>query len=222
MQKLIDGLHTFREDVFGNYRELFERLAKGQNPEVMFVTCSDSRVVPNLITQTDPGDLFVLRNAGNIVPAHDGAGGAEAAAIEFAVTGLAVRDIVVCGHTDCGAMGGLVEPELVASMPSVASWLRHAEAARRIVGQHYGHLEGRARVTATAEENVLVQLDNLATHPVVRSALEKNELRLHGWMFKIATGEVFHYDATSGQFVGHAGAVTPADAPVHRMAGEAV
>lgn len=201
MQKLIDGLHQFREDVFGNYRELFQRLAVQQTPEVLFITCSDSRVVPNLITQTDPGDLFALRNAGNIVPAF-GANGAsaEAAAIEYAISALKVRDIVVCGHTHCGAMAGLMAPESLAAMPEVQKWLNHAESARRVVLDHYQHLEGAARITAAAEENVLVQLDHLVTHPTVRSALANGAVRLHGWMYKIDTGEVFHYDSKQGQF----------------------
>ncbi|MGE0792057.1 MAG: carbonic anhydrase [Sandaracinaceae bacterium] len=203
MQKLIDGLHAFRDGVFGNYRDLFERLARGQNPEVLFITCSDSRVVPNLITQTDPGDLFVLRNAGNIVPAHNPTASAEAATIEYAVDALGVRDIVVCGHTDCGAMAGLMQPEALAKLPVVAGWLHHAGAARRVVEEHYAHLEGKARITAAAEENVLLQLDHLETHPSVRTALAKGKLRLHGWMYKIATGEVFHYDAANGQFIAH-------------------
>ena len=110
MQKLIHGLHHFQTALFGSQRELFERLAEGQSPEVLFITCSDSRINPNLLTQTEPGELFILRNAGNIVPPYGAVQGGEAATIEFAVAGLGVKDIIVCGHSHCGAMKGLLEP----------------------------------------------------------------------------------------------------------------
>ena len=133
MQKLIRGIHEFRTEHFRPLQGLFEKLAKGQSPETLFITCSDSRIDPNLLTRSRPGDLFILRNAGNIVPPHGAANGGEAATIEFAVAGLGVKDIIICGHSHCGAMQGLLTPESVASLPSVASWLSHAETTRRIV-----------------------------------------------------------------------------------------
>jgi carbonic anhydrase len=201
MQKLIQGIHQFREQDFRPLQGLFEQLAKGQNPETLFITCSDSRIDPNLLTRSKPGDLFILRNAGNIVPPHGAANGGEAATIEFAVAALGVRDIIICGHSHCGAMKGLLQPELVASLPSLASWLSYAETTRRIVRDNYGHLEGDRLVTATVEENVLVQLENLRTLPAVGSRLVRGDLHLHGWVYKIETGDVFAYDFTSGQFV---------------------
>ena len=153
MQKLIDGLHDFQRNVFGHRREFFERLAHGQSPEVLFITCSDSRINPNLITQTQPGELFIIRNAGNIVPPHGPIPGGEAATIEFAVSGLGVKDIVVCGHSHCGAMQALLDPSKVASMPCVSGWLVHGEATRRIMRESYGHLDGGALLTATVQEN---------------------------------------------------------------------
>jgi carbonic anhydrase len=201
MQKLIAGLHQFQATAFSSQRELFERLAHhGQSPEALFITCSDSRINPNLITQTQPGELFILRNAGNIVPPHGAANGGEGATIEYAVDALGVKDIIVCGHSHCGAMHGLLHPEGLANLPTVAAWLSHAEATRRIIQANYPHLEGENRLTATIEENVLVQLENLRTLPSVAAKLAKRELHLHGWVYKIETGDVFAYDATEGQF----------------------
>ena len=134
MQKLIQGLHHFQTTLFGSQRELFEHLAKGQSPEVLFITCSDSRIAPNLLTQSEPGELFVLRNAGNIVPPYGAVQGGEAATIEFAVAGLGVKDIIVCGHSHCGAMKGLLEPPPCRDFPALTQWLSHAESTRRILG----------------------------------------------------------------------------------------
>jgi carbonic anhydrase len=201
MQKLIQGIHQFKEEDFRPLQGLFEQLAKGQNPETLFITCSDSRIDPNLLTRSQPGDLFILRNAGNIVPPHGAANGGEAATIEFAVAALGVKDIIICGHSHCGAMKGLLQPELVARLPSVAAWLSHAETTRRIVRDNYGHLDGDRLVTATVEENVLVQLEHLRTLPAVASRLVRGDLHLHGWVYKIETGEVFAYDMAQGQFV---------------------
>jgi carbonic anhydrase len=201
MQRLIQGIHQFRQDTFRPLQGLFEQLAKGQNPDTLFITCSDSRIDPNLLTQSKPGELFILRNAGNIVPPHGAANGGEAATIEFAVAGLGVRDIVVCGHTHCGAMKGLLEPEAVAALPAVGAWLRHAETTARIVRDNYTHLSDTPLLTATAQENVLVQLEHLRTLPSVASRLVKGDLKLHGWVYKIETGEVFAFDPQSGQFV---------------------
>ncbi len=201
MQKLIQGIHQFQEENFRPLQGLFEQLATGQTPETLFITCSDSRIDPNLLTRSRPGDLFILRNAGNIVPPHGAANGGEAATIEFAVAGLGVKDVIICGHSHCGAMKGLMQPEQVASLPAVAAWLGHAETTRRIVKDNYAHLDGDRLVTATVEENVLVQLENLRTLPAVASRLVRGDLRLHGWVYKLETGEVFAYDPTVGQFV---------------------
>lgn len=176
-------------------------MAKGQNPETLFITCSDSRIDPNLLTRSKPGELFLLRNAGNIVPPHGAAGGGEAATIEFAVAGLGVKDIIVCGHSHCGAMGGLLDPEQVEDLPAVAGWLSHAETTRRIVTENYGHLPDAEPLTAAIEENVLVRLEHPRTLPAVASRLVRGGLHLHGWVYKIETGEVFAYDPSAGQFV---------------------
>lgn len=201
MQKLIQGIHKFREENFRPLQRLYERLSKGQSPETLFITCSDSRIDPNLLTRSQPGDLFILRNAGNIIPPHGAANGGETATVEFAVAALGVKDIIICGHSHCGAMRGLLEPEIVAPLPALASWLTHAETTRRIVLDNYQHLDGDRLVMAMVEENVLVQLENLRTLPAVASRLVKGDLHLHGWVYKIETGEVFAYDNSSGQFV---------------------
>ena len=201
MQKLIDGIHQFQSESFLPLQGLFEQLAKGQNPETLFITCSDSRIDPTLLTKAQPGDLFVLRNAGNIIPPHGAGNGGEAATIEFAVAALAVKDIIICGHSHCGAIKGLLEPEQVAELPAVSSWLSHAEMTRRIIRDNYGHLDGDCLLTAAIEENVLVQLENLRTLPAVGSRLVRGDLHLHGWVYEIETGEVFAYDVGNAQFV---------------------
>jgi carbonic anhydrase len=203
MQKLVHGVHCFQQGVFGSQREFFEKLVAGQHPMALFITCSDSRINPNLITQTEPGELFILRNAGNIVPCHGaGTGGGEAATIEFAVAGLKIRDIIICGHSHCGAMAATIsDPGVLAEMPAMRCWLNHAEATRRIIRDKYQHLQGQALLTACVEENVLVQLENLRTHPVVAAGLAAKGLTLHGWVYKFETGEVFAYNPDEEQFV---------------------
>jgi carbonic anhydrase len=215
MQKLIEGFHHFQHSVFSSRRELFERLAKGQSPDALFITCSDSRINPNLITQTEPGELFIMRNAGNLVPAYGASSGGEAATVEFAVAGLGVRDIIVCGHSQCGAMKGLLEPSIVSEMPSVASWLGHAESTRRVVRENYKQLEGPQLLSACVQENVLAQIENLKTHPAVAARLARGELNLHAWVYKIETGGVFAFDPATGQFtpLGEAPAPTVLPAP---------
>lgn len=201
MQKLITGLHRFQSEIFDSQRSLFERLVDNQAPEVLFITCSDSRINPNLITQTGPGDLFILRNAGNLIPANGASNGGEAATIEFAVSALGVADIIVCGHSHCGAMKALLDSGLTENLPQMRSWLSHAEATRALVTENYRDLGDAAKLSVTIEENVLVQLENLRTHPSVHARISSGRLRLHGWVYKIETGEVFHYDHQQGQFV---------------------
>jgi carbonic anhydrase len=196
----MQGLHHFQTAIFGSQRELFERLAKGQSPETLFITCSDSRIDPNLLTQTEPGELFILRNAGNLVPPYGASQGGEAATIEFAVAGLGVKEIIVCGHSHCGAMKGLLDPPPAKDFPALTHWLSHAESTRRVVRDKYAGREGASLLNVTIQENVLAQLENLRTHPVVASGLAQDKLKLHGWIYKIETGEVFAYDPQSSQF----------------------
>lgn len=210
MQKLVDGIHQFQKDAFSQDQKLFETLVQGQQPLALFVTCSDSRIDPNLLTQTRPGELFIQRTAGNIIPPYGAVQGGEAATIEYAVAALKVKDLIICGHSHCGAMSGLLNPDSVEKMPAVKSYLQHAESTRRIVEENYEHLSDPAkRLTLTVEENVLVQLENLRTHPSVAAALGRGELKLHGWVYKFETGEVFAFSPDKGQFLPLADNATP-------------
>ncbi len=202
MQKLIQGLHKFQNEVFSSKIELFKKLESGQSPQVLFITCSDSRISPSLITQTEPGDLFIIRNAGNIVPAYSNQNSSgEMATIEFALDGLGVKDIIICGHSHCGAMKGLLNPASVESLPAMKAWLKNSDTTKRIMFDHYKHLQGDELLMATVGENVLMQLENLKTHPAVATRLSRNEIRLHAWIYKFETGMVFKYDTQEGQFI---------------------
>lgn len=201
MDHIVKGLHHFRNGIFEHQRDLFEKLVHGQNPLTLFISCSDSRVMPALMTQSGPGDLFELRNAGNIVPPFGASNGGESATIEFAIAGLNVRDIVVCGHTHCGAMKALLDPKSADSMPLVKSWLNHAETTRRIMAENYPNLAAEHRLNVAVQENVLVQIENLQTHPAVAVKLQRNEISLHAWVYKLESGEVFAYDQGEGHFV---------------------
>ena len=217
IHQLVAGVHNFQGNVFRTQHELFQRLSKEQSPETLFITCSNSRIDPNLITQTDPDDLFVLRNAGNIVRAYFGTAGGETATIEFAITGLGVKQIVVCGHSHCGAIKGLLNPDQLEDMPAVRDWLKHAEATRRIVKSKYKNRPKEELVEVAAEENVLTQLENLQTHPAVAVALSQGELSLHAWMYEIETGEVDGYHTTVGQFIPLGQLRSPANAAPARV-----
>ena len=213
MQKLVEGIHRFQTQIFRSHQELFERLGQTQAPETLFITCSDSRISPNLITQTEPGELFILRNVGNLVPTYESLG-STAAGIEFAVSSLAVKDIIICGHSNCGAMKALMDPDSLSELPATRSWLSHARATEKIMWECYGHLHGDALLHATVEENVLVQVENLRSHPVVAKAVASGMLRLHAWVYKIETGEVFAFDPERGQYTSVTGtdALAPLDA----------
>ncbi|MEX2119450.1 MAG: carbonic anhydrase [Pirellulales bacterium] len=170
-------------------------IAEAQRPRALFITCSDSRVNPDLIMQAEPGELFILRSAGGMVPPHGTAGGGEAATIEFALVGLGVREIVVCGHSDCRAIQALLAADAIRdSMPAVRAWLRHGEAARRIVRQKYAHLGKADQLNVAIQHNVLIQLDHLRTHPAVAAGLARGELALHGWVYQLETRQVFVYN----------------------------
>ena len=200
MEKLVRGFLKFRTEVFGKKKELFTRLSENQAPRALFITCSDSRVDPALLTQTDPGELFILRNAGNMVPPYGSMQGGSTATIEYAMAVLKVPHIIVCGHTDCAVMKALLNPEAVSDLPAFREWVGQAETTRRLMHEHYTDLEGDDRLIKTTQENVRSQLDHLRTHPSVALLLRQKKVDLHGWVYSISTGEVWVYDFDSEQF----------------------
>lgn len=202
MNELIGRVFAFQTRVFPDQSELYTRLARdGQFPKALMISCADSRVVPEEMVQAKPGDLFVCRNAGNIVPAFTETVGGVSSTVEYAVAALGVRDIIVCGHSDCGAMKALMKPEALEGMPNVAAWLRHAHAARSVVCGSYDDLSEQEAVRAAAQENVVVQLAHLRTHPSVAAAIARGTVALHGWFFDIEQGCVLALDGDTGQFL---------------------
>lgn len=206
MRKLLRGIAEFRRVRRPEFAETFARLALGQSPDALFIACSDSRVAPNVFASTDPGDLFVIRNVGNIVPpcrpdGRSAAGGSEGAAIEFAVEGLGVRDIVVCGHSQCGAMLALHGDAGLETRPNLSDWLEHARPALDRLragmapkGEHPPH-------DRLSQVSALLQLEHLRTYPAVRTAIARGALRLHAWWFDIARADVLTYSDGEGRFV---------------------
>ena len=201
MEKLVKGFQKFRKEVFEEKRALFTRLSSKQSPRALFITCSDSRVDPTLLTQTDPGELFILRNAGNMVPPYGSMQGGSTATIEYAIAVLKVPHIIVCGHTDCGVMKALLHPEEVKDLPAVRAWVGQAETTRRIMREHHVNCADDERLIITTQENVRSQLDNLRTHPSVALQLRKGQVDLHGWVYSISTGDVWVYDFEKEHFV---------------------
>lgn len=211
MEQLVRGVHFFQNIGFREREELFAKLKHGQNPEACMITCADSRIVPNLITNSEPGQLFIVRNVGNLIPCYGTSNNGEMAAVEYAVVELGIEDFIVCGHSGCGAMQALLNQlntGTASRTPSVTQWLRHADATLEIIREHYAHLEGDALLKAAAEENVLVQLEHLRTLPVIAARISSRRIRLHAWMYKIESGEVYYFDSDEEQFVAF-GATAP-------------
>src|SRR5437763_673289 len=182
VDRILRGLSHFQQDVYPEHRDLFQRLALGQRPQALFITCADSRIDPSLLTQTKPGELFICRVIGNIVPPYPDAIGGVSATIEYAVAVLGVPDVIVCGHTDCGVMKGVLNPEAMAALPSVSAWLDYAQPARLAAP-----VDGLLKL---AEANVVQQIENLKTHPSVAARVESGDLSLHGWVYHIGEGAV--------------------------------
>ena len=202
MKKLIRGLDKFRQTYVNTHQELLEQLSHGQKPRVLFIACSDSRVAPNLITDTDIGELFVIRNAGNIVPPYGAANGGEGGTIEYAITALDINQVIICGHSHCGAMKGLLKlNKLQADMPLVYDWLKHAESTRRLVLENYSDQSGEELIETLVAENVLIQIENLKTYPVIRAKLHQGKLKIYGWIYEIESGEVLAYDAKTHAYL---------------------
>lgn len=201
MQKLVQGIHSFQLGFFASHRELFEQLATtGQQPETLFITCSDSRVVPTLITNAAPGELFIVRNVGNVVPSVDLPGG-TAAAIQYAVEVLNVENVIVCGHTQCGALKAILDPDSVAHLEYVRRWVKSTIGVKKLIDEKYAHLPEEQKLTAAIQENVLAQLENLRAYPFLAERLDSGKLHLSGWIFDVGKGVVFDYDPKQGEFL---------------------
>jgi carbonic anhydrase len=201
IESILQGLKRFQKRVYPKNRELFEKLALGQRPEALFITCADSRIDPCMLTQTKPGELFISRVIGNIVPRYPKTIGGVSATIEYAVGVLAVDDVIVCGHTDCGVMKGVMNPEALVPLPSVTAWLRHAQPARRAAEKSVRPSSGPEFLLALTERNVVEQLENLRTHPAVAARLAQGNLRLHGWVYHIGRGMVTAYVPDLNKFI---------------------
>jgi carbonic anhydrase len=200
--RLHAGIRRFRNEIFRENRERYETAAKEpQRPHTLIITCADSRVDPEALTQSGPGDIFVTRNIGNVVPAYGEMLGGVSAVIEYAVLALNVRQIVICGHSDCGAMKGLLKKQSVESMPTVKRWLQNAEAALSIVRAKNPEADDYGLLPELIKENVLLQLNHLRTHPSVAGRAAEGKLELYGWVYEIGTGLVSEYEPTQQEFV---------------------
>ncbi|UVO51307.1 carbonic anhydrase [Sphingomonas sp. SUN019] len=215
MNELIGRVVSFEKQVFPDARALYAKLTTdGQSPKALMISCADSRIVPEHIMQAEAGDLFVCRNAGNIVPPYSNMNGGVSSTVEYAVEALGVRDIIVCGHSDCGAMKGLMNPASTAKMPNVVAWLRHSHAAKCVVDGSYPEMDGPDAVRAVSLENVVVQLAHLRTHPSVAAGMARGDISLHGWFVDIHSGHVLGLDGETGRFMQiHDGAPVPVAHP---------
>jgi carbonic anhydrase len=206
MRKILQGILQFRERLLPQYEARFRELAEGQAPEALLITCSDSRLLPDVLVSVDPGELFVVRNVGNLVPPAtvDGASTgdlSEASAIEYSVLALKVRHLIVCGHSQCGAMKAALDRKTLPETPNLARWLHHAAAAVVRLDQE-GPLDPRlSPYDQLSQTNVLVQLEHLASYPLVRERLASGALHLSGWWFDIARGEMHAYQREGRSFV---------------------
>lgn len=200
LARLTAGIAKFQADVFPAQRELFKRLEHGQSPLALFFTCADSRIVPNLILQTGPGEIFTERTPGNIVPKYSDHVGGVTASMEFAVKVLRVPLIIICGHTDCGVMKALLEPEKASGMPALQSWMRHSQPARERLLRDDSGSSGEERLRKLTEHNVLAQLENLQTHPAVEAAMASRSLQIQGWIYDIGNGAISVGDPADGTF----------------------
>lgn len=199
MEKILEGLKKFQQDIYPEHKDRFAELANSQHPEILFITCSDSRIDPNLITQSNPGELFICRNAGNIVPPHSNETGGMTASIEYAVSVLNVRHIIICGHSNCGAMKAAMAPDSVESLPHVKVWIDHVRAAKESVEHSHGCMHEH-HLPEVTKQNIVLQLQHLRTHPAVFSRLSTGDLQIHGWVYDIKSGSVEVYNETNQSF----------------------
>lgn len=200
MKTIVEGFLNFQKEIYPEREALFRSLASQQKPKALFISCSDSRLVPELVTQQDPGQLFVIRNAGNIVPSFGPEPGGVSATIEYAVMALGVSDIIICGHSNCGAMSAIAKCQCLDTMPAVEHWLRYSDAAKAVVEKNQ-YTNEEEKVTAMVHENVIAQLNNIKTHPSVAVALRNNGIRLHGWVYDIESGQIQAFNKEDNDFI---------------------
>jgi carbonic anhydrase len=200
MQHLVRGVHEFQNEYFQENQELFQALAHGQQPDTLLITCSDSRIQPGILMNAQPGELFIIRNAGNLVPPDGASNGGEAATIEYAVKVLKVAHIIVMGHSHCGALKALLQPESLAALPRVADWLKHAAAVRETLLTQYADCSEAELLNAAVQENALLQRKQLLTYPAIAKRVTAGKLKLHAWIFHFETGDVLAYDPATRYF----------------------
>lgn len=200
--KLMLGVRQFQKKSFFKYQNLFQELRRGQNPDTLFITCSDSRIDQNLITDALPGELFAIRNIGNIIPKYP-AQTSEAAAIEYPLSTLKIKDIIVCGHTQCGAMKGLLNPDLAKDLPATASWLKHSHEVLNKMHDDKTDMitDYEQKLIVATQYNIKAQIDHLKTYPIIAEKVARNELTLHGWLYEFETGKISVYEPNSDKFV---------------------
>lgn len=200
MEKLLRGIARFQNEIYPANKELFDQLATRQEPETLYIGCSDSRVVPHMLLQTQPGDLFIIRNAGNIVPPWGEMVGGVSATVEYGVQVLGVKHIVICGHSDCGAMKAVLHPERAERFRAVRAWLHHAERVLAVAREAHPGLNERALLEVIIEENVQAQIHHILTHPSVAAKVRTGALQVHGMVYDIAHGSVKVLDRATGTF----------------------
>lgn len=193
IKKLTEGHHTFQGTDYITMEDSFKELAKGQAPEVLFITCSDSRINPELILQYAPGDVFMIRNAGNIVPISADMSPAEMGTIEFAVSVLNVKHIIVCGHSDCGAVKGMLDPTKLEALPYLHEWILRSSTDFRIN-------EG-ATLETHIQQNIENQLTHLRQYDFINQRVQDNKLSLHAWMYNISAGTIEAFSESEKQWL---------------------
>lgn len=197
MQRLYKGIRKFQNECFAKEKPFFEKLSKGQSPDVLFFTCLDSRVNPNLITQSELGELLIVRNVGNIIPPYTSSFNkvCTAAALEFALLVLKVKYIIVCGHSDCGSLKALhFNEEELSNTPNLKEWLNIISHVKGRVARQYNALTSEKLKEVTEKEHIITQLENLMTYPLVERALKAKKVKLQGWYYEIGTGNVYAYN----------------------------
>lgn len=203
MRKLIQGIVDFRKSLTDEKRDLFAKLALGQAPDALFIACSDSRVTPNIFASTNPGDLFVVRNIGNLIPpnALSSADSSTAAAIEFALSSLNVANIIVCGHSECGAMQALCCGTDTLECPHLKAWLKYGEPSLKKIEKGITLNSKLSQHNQVSQINVLQQIEHIKTYPTVIERMKQGKLHIHGWWFDIAKADVYCYEETAGEFL---------------------